>query len=371
MKTGDFLSVKRIIGKAIKQGIFSGAALAAGRAENPQQTLRIYMGKRTFAPWSGAISNNSVFDLASLTKPLITALACMIIEEKTGHFLEEALPSFFEHVPDDKAGITVRLLLCHASGFSAHEKFYDMPAFYLPEKEIERIDAVSDLILSMPLAESPGTKAVYSDLGYILLGHIIKKMTGREPYEFVQQKIFMPQNIQGLFWKGYPAFPRDLVVPSGFCRFRKRMLAGEVNDANAWFLGGRAGHAGLFGTLEAVEALISSFLQGYLHGSSGLPVSMETLTKFFQPARIPPDSTWALGFDTPSKTGSTAGRFFSSNSVGHLGYTGTSFWIDLQEGVYIIFLSNRTFPFDTRASQSQMKAFRQKLHDNVRRIMLV
>ena len=346
------------------QGLFSGAALSAGFVEG--QMFRGYWGRKTFVPWSGKIEAGSLFDLASLTKPLITALACMVLQEKGGLSLEEKITCFFDRVPDDKDDISIHLLLCHAAGLAAHKKFYGKVPSALPRRYEERIDAVCDIILSMPLACRPGTKAVYSDLGYILLGRIVERITGSRLFDFVKNEVFSPMGLKGFSRPDTRSFPWEMAVPTGYCPVRKRMLVGEVNDANAWFLGGMAGHAGLFGTLRAVENLLSRLAGAYLGGDNALPISRETVAVFWHPDRTPPGSTWMLGFDSPSSEGSAAGNFFSPNSIGHLGYTGTSFWIDLDAKISVIFLSNRTLPFDTPESRGQMKLFRRNLHDTVR-----
>jgi len=367
LNRSDFNLVEKTVKAAIGQGLFSGAALSAGVIG--ESVFKGYWGRKTFVPWSQEIEKSSFFDLASLTKPMITALAYMVLVEKGRISLKERLSKFFDRVPADKDGISVHLLLCHAAGLASHNKFYDRGPSSLPRQYEKRIDAVCNIILSMPLVCPPATKAIYSDLGYILLGRIIEKITGYRLFDFVQNQIFSPFVFKGFGWPGSPGFSPELSVPTGYCPVRKRMLMGEVNDTNAWFLGGEAGHAGLFGTLEAVDRLLLMLAGAFLGEGNAFPVSHKTIRPFFLPDGIPPGSTWMLGFDSPSGQGSTAGKFFSKISIGHLGYTGTSFWIDLDAGIYVIFLSNRTLPFDTPESRRRMKSFRQTLHNTVRRCL--
>ncbi len=357
--------VRSLIHGAIHQGLFPCAALAVRHGSRCLDMS--YHGRHTFETGARTAGEKSFFDLASLTKPLVTALSCMLLVERGVLSLDERLWVFFRRIPGDKADISIRLLLCHAGGFRAHEKLDGEACAPFPGRNRLKRKRACHLILSLPLEYPPGSRVLYSDLGYILLGEIVERLTGTTPCDFVRKEFFSPLGIRGFTWQGEPGFNDVKKVPTGYCPARERMLEGQVHDANAWLLGGHAGHAGLFGTLEAVDRLIFLLVEAYSGVKNGFPVSRRTLSEFLRPAGIPPGSTWALGFDTPSPSGSTAGRYFSSRSVGHLGYTGTSFWVDLESDIFVIFLSNRTFPFDTMESRTAMKAFRMDLHDTIRR----
>ncbi len=353
-----------MLSNAIGQGLFPGAALSVWHKGDI--VYRHYAGKRTFVPWARDIDACSIFDLASLTKPLVTALAYMLLRDRAMVCLEDNISTFFKDVCGDISDISLELLLCHASGLPAHKRLFENRRLAALPSGPERIDAACGLILCMPLIYAPGTISVYSDLGYILLGRIVEKITGRGLFEFVSDEIFYPIGLDGLYWQNSSDLPIQASVPSGYCPFRHKVLVGEVHDTNSWFLGGTTGHAGLFGTLEAVEQLLFVLTRAYFGLDTPLPISQETIAVFFHGGKCGPRSTWRLGFDSPSATDSTAGSFFSVNSIGHLGYTGTSFWIDLDGDIAVVFLSNRTFPYDSPASVKEMKVFRKRLHDTIR-----
>jgi CubicO group peptidase (beta-lactamase class C family) len=199
----------------------------------------------------------------------------------------------------------------------------------------------------------------------MLLGLIIEKVTGMELSEAVKKLVFEPLSIDGLFFS--PLSVSQIAAPTQFCPYRKKVIMGETHDLNAWAMGGFSGHAGLFGTAGGVCMLLKKLLDIYKGRNhvGAKDFSPLHISEFFKRQDMDKESTWALGFDTPSLNASSAGRYFSANSVGHLGYTGTSFWMDLRNEVIIVFLSNRTFPHDTEESRLAMKRFRPAFHDIV------
>jgi CubicO group peptidase (beta-lactamase class C family) len=185
--------------------------------------------------------------------------------------------------------------------------------------------------------------------------------------------VFEPLGVTGLGFRplggrhGLVPDALSSTAPTEHCLWRKKVLWGEVHDHNAWALGGVAGHAGLFGSSRAVAQLLLRLLDvanGRLRVHS-LPE--ELLEEFWRRQALDPHSTWALGFDTPARQGSTAGSGFSPASVGHLGFTGTSFWVDPQADTLAVFLCNRIFPRASEEGQVRMRAFRVELHELLRR----
>jgi len=290
------------------------------------------------------------FDLASLTKPLATVLLVMDLVSCGVMQLTDSLKQFFSEVPGDKSGITIHSLLCHRSGLPAHRKMY-----------LEKRDVISQ-VLDEPLLSPPGREARYSDLGYILLGKIIEQLTGTTLDRLVEQRIYAPLGLEGeIFFGGKARHPERRYVPTEECPWRGRVLQGEVSDENCFAMKGVAGHAGLFGTLHGVTSLCEEILDTWKQRQSHLAgIPAEILALFLK--RQHNDATWALGFDTRSPEGSSAGRHLSLESVGHLGFTGTSFWIDPQQDLIIVLLTNRVHP--TRAND-KIKAFRPWFHDRV------
>ena len=231
-----------------------------------------------------------------------------------------------------------------------------------------------DLILKESMGKESGSfeKAVYSDLGFMLLGIIIEKVMNTDLNEAAKNLVFDPLCVEDIFFipeKGHltSTFSRQKLIkntaPTLYCPYRKRIIMGEVHDLNAWAMGGLAGHSGLFGTGKAVCKLLKKFLLIF-KGRFEHPVfKRDLMREFFIKQEMDPASTWALGFDTPSPEGSSSGDHFSPESVGHLGYTGTSFWMDPREEMIVVFLSNRTFPHDTEKSRLAIKDLRRKLHN--------
>jgi CubicO group peptidase (beta-lactamase class C family) len=207
----------------------------------------------------------------------------------------------------------------------------------------------------------PGDKTLYSDLGFMLLEWVIEEVSGSRLDRFVGQAVYEPLGIRDLF---YIDLHREKQYEGEFaatqlCPWRGRLLTGQVDDDNAWAMGGISGHAGLFGTALAVGILLNRLL---MTGGG------DRYTDFFQPRIISrflqrqSSDGRALGFDVPTRPGSSSGRFFTDNSVGHLGFTGTSFWADLERSLVVILLTNRVHPFRFAGG---IETFRPVLHDTV------
>ncbi|MBW1965546.1 MAG: beta-lactamase family protein [Deltaproteobacteria bacterium] len=376
----------RLFKKALKSGLFPGAVLTV--ATGGKFVFEAAWGGVTHVPWSARVSPSTVYDLASLTKPLAVALSAMGLIEKRKLHLDDTLGSFLSEVPLDKIQISIRHLLGHTSGLPAYRPFYKELIHLAPDS---RLLEMKKLILAEPLVSTPGTQAVYSDLGFMLLGWVIEGITGKGLADAAQELVFEPLHVKGLYFPltSTPAIGQisskpplteaerkdlkdrccdGLLAPTEVCPFRKRVVYSEVHDLNAWVVGGVAGHAGLFGTSESVAKLLLRLLDIY-KGRGNVPnFSKGLLQEFWHIQGSGTESTWALGFDTPSPVGSTTGSSFSSRSIGHLGFTGTSFWMDLEHEILVVLLANRTFPKADRESQVEMRRFRSLLHDLVREI---
>ncbi|MFZ2448129.1 MAG: serine hydrolase domain-containing protein [Syntrophobacteraceae bacterium] len=322
-----------------------------------------------------AIEAATRFDLASLTKPLVTVPLVMSGVGRGIIGLDDPLPRFFgDAVPPEKRGITIRHILSHCSGLAPYRQFFFDLVDMAPE---DRREAVVSMVLNDPPDAAPGSAAAYSDLGYIILGAILERVFGDRLDRLAREVLFSPLGLDELHFcplktEGgpevlpvrVPDFPEDGVryAAAEFCSWRKRLLVGEVSDENAWSLGGVAGHAGLFGTARGVFKMIS-FMRDIYRGELEHPLFSQDLARlFWTRAGAPAGSTWALGFDTPRLVESSAGRYFSQKSVGHLGFTGTSFWLDLERDVLVVLLANRVHP--SRENEA-FKKFRPIVHDIV------
>ncbi|MEA1868403.1 MAG: serine hydrolase domain-containing protein [Thermodesulfobacteriota bacterium] len=376
----------RLFEKALGSRLFPGAILTV--ATGGKMVFKAAWGGVTHVPWSARVSPCTVYDLASLTKPLVTALSVMALIERGKLHLDDTLGSFLSEVPLDKIQISIRHLLCHISGLPAYRPFYKELIHLAPDS---RLLEMKKLLLAEPLVSPPGTQAGYSDLGFMLLGWIIENLTGKCLADAAQELVFEPLNVKGLYFSltstqaigqifpGPPLIKGEredlknrccdgLVAPTEVCPFRKRVVCGEVHDLNAWVIGGVSGHAGLFGTAGSVARLLMRLLDIY-KGRSNVPnFPKGLLQEFWHIQGSDTGSTWALGFDTPSPAGSSAGSSFSPQSIGHLGFTGTSFWMDLEHEILVVFLANRTFPKVDRESQAEMRQFRPLLHDLIKKI---
>jgi CubicO group peptidase (beta-lactamase class C family) len=346
--------------QAISEGVFPGAVLLVSK-EGSIVCHNAYGMADLFSRRS--MSTQTIFDLASLTKPLATALAVMILNQQgdigTEQELGDILPYFKK---EKKSTIKIRHLLHHNSGLADYRPYYK-EIEHLPSEK--RKQALRNLLVIEPLVYPIGTKVVYSDLGFMILEWIIERVSGKRLDCFVSEMIYGPLGIDNLFFVDLNAEkPPGVFAATEQCPWRKILLAGQVHDENAYVVGGVQGHAGLFGTAAAVHMLIHKLLCAYQETSPGNLFQTEMVRLFF--SRLP-NADKTLGFDTPALKNSSAGSYFSANSVGHLGFTGTSFWMDLDRLIIVIMLTNRVHP---SRDNMAIKAFRPKLHDTVMKTLL-
>jgi CubicO group peptidase (beta-lactamase class C family) len=304
------------------------------------------------------VTSETIFDLASLTKPLATTLAVMRLVQNEQIELEQHLGKLlpeFEHT--DKARVKLKHLLYHNSGLPDYRPYYKM---LNGVAEGSRRSALRELLVQEPRVNPIGQTALYSDLGFMILAWVVEHVAQRQLDRFVIDEIYQPLGLSHLFFiTRTPEDNRTTFAATEDCPWRRKILEGQVHDENAYAVGGIEGHAGLFGTADDINRLLIELLFTY-HGrrSTGL-FQQDLLHQFFK--RLT-GTDKALGFDTPLRTGSSCGRRFSRTSVGHLGFTGTSFWMDLEQSVIVILLTNRVHP--TRDNE-RIKKFRPELHDAV------
>jgi CubicO group peptidase (beta-lactamase class C family) len=309
----------------------------------------------------------TLFDLASITKTVATTTMAMVLYERCLLELEAPVSGTIpEFLTDDarRRDVTFRMLLAHCSGLPAYEKLF---------LKASGRDELLQQAFAMPLSSAPGARAEYSDIGFIILGVALERIAGESLDTFCQREIFGPVAMSNTTFNP-PAEVRSNIPPTADEReaggsapstmvpakprstFRKQVIQGEVQDENAFVLGGVAGHAGLFSTSED----LARFAHVILNGGSPI-VRTETLALFTRRESTPGGSSRALGWDTPS-TPSQSGKYFGLNSYGHLGYTGTSMWIDPDRRLSITLLTNRTWP---DCSNQAIKQVRPRVHDAV------
>lgn len=369
----DFSSVDRHLECAVRQAVFPGAGLLVKRAG--EVVYRRACGFRCLEPHPVPLTAETLFDLASLTKPLATSLAVLLFISQEQLRFDDPVSRF---LPDfqggDKDRVTIRHLLSHTSGLPAWRPYFE--ALSDPEHSPDMAtrlarEWVYAQIQCEPLDAAPGERAVYSDLGFMLLGAVVERLSGRALDEYCQQYIFAPLGLHttafvNLDNPGRAALflSRDFAATER-CPWRGRVVCGQVHDENAYAMGGVAGHAGLFSTLDDVDRLVSCLVDCYHGRHAFLPAGL--LHECWTRDKRVPGSSWALGWDTPSAQGSSAGELFSAYSVGHLGFTGTSVWIDLERQVHVILLTNRVHP---SRDNTAIRSFRPRLHDAVMRAVL-
>ncbi|MGV1100573.1 serine hydrolase domain-containing protein [Thiovibrio sp. JS02] len=366
MKKNTIISLKSniytIFHQAMEKKVFPGAAMGIGfgASRNRKTVIETY-GFLNYER-EKEVDEHTFYDLASLSKPLATVLSLLCLIKEDAIKLSDRLEIFFPGLGDrEKKEVTIRNLLSHSSGFPAHREFFRQ---LIPLAQEERREKILALILAEPLLHAPGEKSLYSDLGFILLGLIIEKVSGQRLDMFYRQMVLAPLglNEQILFLPTGAQGRKDMTLaPTEYCRVRKRILSGEVSDENAFAMGGVAGHAGLFGTINGVFQLLVHLLDQWQGREEHPNYRSRDLAGFLQRQDIP-GSTWALGFDTPSAAGSSGGDHLSPASVGHLGFTGTSFWIDPARELVMVLLSNRVH---TSRGNEQIKLFRPLFHNMV------
>ncbi|MDT3777535.1 serine hydrolase [Nitrospira sp. MA-1] len=355
--------IVRILLEGIHAQVFPGAVLFVRH----QGYLRVHhaVGLTSGLPDAHPVQLQTIYDLASLTKPLATASAILLLVQDGLLDLSTSIDTWLLETRNFPLGrVRLKDVLSHQSGLPAWRPFYQAFPPALPSdgpSRHKRARAFLEVILKEPIEAVAHSKSVYSDLGYMVLGFIVERITNQSLADFCRSRIFVPLHASPLGYRG-PTAAATLdssiagCAPTEQDSWRGRLLQGEVHDENAFALGGIAGHAGLFGTAEAVGQITHVWLEGY-KGNPGL--FDPHLVKQFVTAQ--PGTSWALGWDTPSQP-SSSGQWFSPESFGHLGFTGTSIWIDPIRDLEVIFLSNRVHP--TRDNQA-IKAFRPKLHDAI------
>ncbi len=319
-----------IMAVALKEGVSPGASLAVGRHGRIVH-LKGY-GRLDTAQASAAVDENSIYDMASLTKVVATTTAAMMLEEQGLLDLDRTVASYLsEFNAPDKAAITVRMLITHKGGLEAFAALYRN--FKGREQYLQQINL-------RPLKSVPGTQTVYSDWDLILMQLIIEKIAGTTLDRYLAERVFAPLAMTSTMFNPDSTAMFARIAPTEIDSARGGLVRGAVHDENAWAIGGVSGHAGLFST--ALD--LSVFAQMTLNGGEYNGVRIlkpATLARWTSPQAR--ESSRALGWDTPAGS-SSAGRYFSPRSFGHTGFTGTSIWIDPERGLFVILLTNRVNP---------------------------
>ena len=363
--------ISALLQEHIDAGEFPSAVYLV--AQGDDVVLADALGHSVVEPYRVANKFDTIYDLASLTKPLVTTLLCsrrielgeLTLDSSVSHYLAE-----FDRT--DKQMITVRELLTHTSGLPAWR-----PLYVLTEDQPDR---AAGAIANLNLEYKPGTRVVYSDLGFIALGILLERMTGHRLAELAMREIFEPLKLQQTFFNpeialqtGIAACETGNAYEADMCKemgtesypnARQRLIWGEVHDGNAYFLGGAAGHAGLFSTASETFVLAQQFLaeSSRLLNRDTCGLFRENMTQGLEEAR-------SIGWQLAATKDSTGGVDLPRDSFGHNGFTGTSLWIDPENDRIFILLTNRTharpLPFaNINAVRRQFHSLAIKALDN-------
>jgi CubicO group peptidase (beta-lactamase class C family) len=345
---------------AVDGGIFPGAVLLV--SQNRKIAWHRAYGVTDLETTRRA-TPATYYDLASLTKALATAPAVLKLISQGAFGLESRLADAYpDFAHTDKSAITVKHLLYHTSGLPDWKPYYRSLADLPPA---ERKAGLVACLAREPLVHRIGEKCRYSDLGFMILQLLVECHARQGLDRFVSESLYRPLGVRELVFApiGAPR-PKWDVAATEKCPWRNRILSGEVHDENAYAMGGVAGQSGLFGTAAAVHRLLTALVDMSTGLAEDQLLPAELLQQAF--ARCPVCRR-GLGFDCPDRSGSSSGSRFSPESVGHLGFTGTSFWVDLQRRIVVILLTNRIHP---SRSNEAIKPFRPLLHDTIMSALL-
>lgn len=351
-----FSTARTVLTDAIAAQSFPGAAY--GVLLNGRVIALDAVGQFTYETDSPEVLPGTVFDLASVTKILATTSMAMLLQQRGLLDLDtrvgDVLPGFVVgHTPGDgKEQVTLRMLLAHSSGLPGYARLYQTHS-----------DAYSLLraCLQLPLEAAPMQRAEYSDIGFILLGKALEVVSQESLGHYCWREIFAPL---GLADTGFcpPQECRHLIPPTAIDTFfRHRTLQGEVQDEHTFILGGCSGHAGLFSNVPDLLTFAGAILSASATSDQSPLFEPETIELFAARQTAPPGTSRALGWDTPSNP-SSSGSHFGTRSIGHLGYAGTSLWMDRDRGLAVVLLTNRTWP---DRSNDSIRQVRPAFHDAI------
>jgi len=356
----EFAPAIRILETAISQRAFPGCAF--GVLAGSKVVLSGALGRFTYEDHAPAVAPETVFDVASVTKVVATTAMAMLLYERGQLDLEtpvgDVLPGFVvgRTTGDRARHVKLRHLLAHSSGLSGYVQFF---------KTAQSPARLFQACLELPLEAEPGTRAEYSDPGFILLGKALEVIAGGPLDGWCHGEIFEPLGMTATRFCP-PAHARSLIPPTEEdTTWRHRVIQGEVQDENAAVLQGVAGHAGLFSNVPDILRYAGEVLRSESDPDAagrGASLFKRATVEIFAEGQPPEGSSRALGWDTPSEN-STTGRHFSSRTIGHLGFSGCSMWIDLEARIVVVLLTNRTWP---DRSNRLIREVWPEFHDAVR-----
>lgn len=340
-------ALKGILERAVADSAFPGAVAIIGTHAGPSATVSV--GNLDWGP-SRRVTPTTIWDLASLTKVVGMTSAVMQLVERGRIDLDAPVQQYLpEWTGPNKDRVTVRHLLTHQGGLPSFRTYY---------KNGVSKDSTLKLFLNTPLDTVPGARMVYSDIGAMILGKVVERVSKKSIDAYLEQNVWVPLNMRDT-WYRPPEWLRFRIAPTEKDPWRGRHLVGEVHDENAFALGQVSGHAGLFSSARDLSRLAEAYLSG------GGRLAKASTIKQFTTVHDSTFSSRALGWDTPSAS-SSAGHFLKRPAFGHTGFTGTSLWIAPQHDMYVLLLTNRVNPTRER---SKVGAVRVAVADTAMRLL--
>jgi CubicO group peptidase (beta-lactamase class C family) len=344
-----------LVESSLRSKLFPGMELLVAKGQD--LLLHEAWGNLEVGPEAPAMTIGTVFDIASVTKPVATATLVMVLVEQGKLTLEDRVSSAFpEFETPEKRGITLRHLLTHTAGLPAWVDFYSNTK--------SAAEALQSL-LHTPLQHPTGTAMLYSDLGFLILGELIRRVSGKSLREFFQRAVAHPLRLTQTAFKPLEEGVTGPFAPTQYCPWRKQLLRGVVHDENAFVFDGEGGNAGLFSTAADLWRFAQMMQgQGELDGVKVLsPRTVSRMIANYNPPRLPPRG---LGWDIKGEGFGymSCGELMQPGAIGHTGFTGTSVWMEPDTGFTVVLLTNRVHMARER-NQPEMVRFRPRLHNLV------
>jgi uncharacterized protein YbbC (DUF1343 family)/CubicO group peptidase (beta-lactamase class C family) len=351
---GDRLErIDASIEQAIASGQIPGAVVVVGR--RGKIALVRAVGRRAIEPASEPMTRDTIFDMASLTKPIATATSVMILIDEgklgVGDRISRLLPEFANH---GKGPITVEQLLRHRAGFVPDNPLNDYQ---------QGADQAWRRIAEFDLMSPPGEQFRYSDVGFLVLGRLVERRSGQRLDVFAHEKIFKPLGMADAHFRPIDAqghttsrIPADRIAPTERDKPGGQMLRGAVHDPRSRALGGVAGHAGLFATADALAIYAQMLLNGGVGPNGRRILSPLAVRRMIDSAATPPGQRRGLGWDIETSFSAPRGSLFGPTSFGHTGFTGTSLWIDPETESFVVILTSRLHPDGKKAAPTALRA---------------
>ena len=348
-----YLNIKKIIEENILRKTFPG--LEVYFSYQNRVIIHQTFGLESKEKNASVLKRNSIFDIASLTKPYVTSLAVLQLAEQKLIDLKLPFSKYLNHFKhSDKSTITILELLTHTSG---------LPAWYPLFEDGFDLKIAQDKLLSMDIENTPGSKMVYSCLGYLILGELVRKVSSLSLSQYCQEQIFSKLKQGFVSFKPHTKSPNHSLIATAYCNFRKMQLKGVVHDENAYLFQEEGGNAGVFANIDGLTALNEMiFNKGYHNGHQIISEHYFKIWTSNQNASTIDPRTVGWDINNSNATYKSCGDFMPDGAIGHLGFTGTSSWLYLPEKLAIILLSNR-INIDRDTNIQQMRLFRPQIHN--------